>query len=87
MGRLETVPVYLNGKFIITGQSSPVINPATGKVFARMAVVERSHVVQAVEAAHASFAGWRRITAKSRGDLLQKNLRRGSLGLKKESDE
>jgi hypothetical protein len=49
MGRLETVPVYLNGKFIITGQSSPVINPATGKVFARMAVGERSHVVQAVE--------------------------------------
>lgn len=87
MGRLETVPVYPNGKFVFTGQSSPVVNPATGKVFARMAGVERSHVAQAVEAVHATFVGWRRITAKSRGDVLQKNLRRGSLGLKKESDE
>jgi hypothetical protein len=27
LGRLETVPVYPNGKFVFTGQSSPVVNP------------------------------------------------------------
>jgi len=34
---------------VLTGQISPVVNPATGKVFGPMPVLERSRVAQAVE--------------------------------------
>lgn len=65
-------PLYLNGEFVTTAESLPVLNPATGQPFARMATGTRATVAQALAAAHTAFATWRNVTGKSRGDHLLK---------------
>lgn len=67
---MKTYPLYLNGEFITTEQSKPVINPATGEAFARISLIERARVAQALAEAHAAFAGWRKLTGKARGAFL-----------------
>ena len=69
---MKTHPLYLNGEFVTTGDSLPILNPATGEPFARMAVCPRATVARALEAAHTAFAGWRNVSGKSRGDFLLK---------------
>jgi len=53
-------------------ESIPVTNPATDEFIARMSVVDRSRVAQAVRDAHAAFADWRQLTAKARGEFLHR---------------
>src|SRR6266550_5345354 len=69
---MKTYPVYLNGDWIVTEESIPVTNPATEEVIARMSVVDRAQVAQAIRDAHAAFAGWRQLTARARGEFLHK---------------
>lgn len=69
---MKTYPVYLNGNWEITEQTLPVVNPANGESFARISTVNRAQVAEAVTAAHAAFQGWRHVTGKGRGEVLEK---------------
>lgn len=69
---MKTYPVYLKGNWTITGDSIPVVNPANAEVFARMTVVDGTHVARAIQDANAAFAGWRHVPGKGRGELLHK---------------
>ncbi|HEV2326721.1 MAG TPA: NAD-dependent succinate-semialdehyde dehydrogenase [Terracidiphilus sp.] len=62
--------VYLNGKWVETGEEIGVVNPATGETFAHVATVKREHVRSALEAAHEAQGAWRAKTAKERGAAL-----------------
>src|SRR6267378_3585090 len=67
---MKTYPVYLRGELTITDTTIEVTNPANREVFARMSAVDRPVVAHAIRDAHASFAQWRQITGKGRGELL-----------------
>jgi succinate-semialdehyde dehydrogenase/glutarate-semialdehyde dehydrogenase len=69
---MKTYPVYLNGNWVVTGDSIPVVNPASTEVIGRMSVVDRVHVAQAITDAHAAFSNWREVTGKGRGELLER---------------
>ena len=69
---MKTYPLFLNGEFSTTDKTISVKNPATGEAFAKMSVVDRPRVEQAIKDAHAAFAGWRALTAKARGEFLHK---------------
>ena len=69
---MKTHPVYLNGDFVVTEETLPVMNPATNEVIARMSVLSRERVAEALKDAHTAFASWRTVTAKSRGELLMR---------------
>jgi succinate-semialdehyde dehydrogenase/glutarate-semialdehyde dehydrogenase len=66
----ERYPLYLNGKWIESPERLAVENPATGEIFAEVATVGRSDVGKALKNAETAFAGWRDLTARSRGDYL-----------------
>lgn len=68
---MKTHPLYLDGAFVDTGSAWEVINPALGEPFARVAVIDRPRLAQAIASAHAAFAGWRQLTAKARGEYLR----------------
>ncbi len=63
-------PLYLHGQFVITDQTIPVRNPATGEIFAQMSVCGRTQVAQALADAHAAFQSWRGVAGRTRGDFL-----------------
>lgn len=67
---MKTYPVYLNGDFVCTEETLPVVNPATNEIIARMSTLSRERVAEALKDAHAAFATWRTVTSKSRGELL-----------------
>ena len=69
---MRTYPVYLNGDWVVTDDSIPVINPANSEVFARMSTVDAARVSQAIKDAHTAFATWRHVTGKGRGERLHK---------------
>ena len=69
---MKIYPVYLNGNWVVTGDSIPVVNPASAEVIGRMSVVQREHVAQAIADARVAFEGWREMTGKGRGDALGK---------------
>jgi succinate-semialdehyde dehydrogenase/glutarate-semialdehyde dehydrogenase len=69
---MKTYPLYLNGQFVATEKTFPVKNPSTGETFAQMSAIDGRRLTQAVADAQASFAGWRALTAKARGDYLLK---------------
>ena len=68
---MQTYPLYLNGEFV---QSEPVwnvINPANSEAFAKISTIDRARLAQAIVDAHTAFAGWRQMTAKTRGEFLR----------------
>jgi len=67
---METKKNYLNGQWVGGGESFEVVNPATGKAFAKVASVSREQVKQALADAQAAFEGWRSLPAKVRADFL-----------------
>jgi succinate-semialdehyde dehydrogenase/glutarate-semialdehyde dehydrogenase len=69
---MRNYPVYLNGRFVESAQSVEVSNPASGEAFARMSMLGRQEIAQAFQHAAAAFEGWRRLTARARGDWLAK---------------
>lgn len=69
---MKVYPLYLNGQWVRTQKTIRVVNPATAKAFAEISTVDRAAVAQAIHDAHAAFPGWRTLTGKARGELLQK---------------
>ena len=69
---MKTYPLYLNGEFVTSEPAVSVVNPATGEPFAKLSTISRARVAQAINDAHAAFAGWRKQTGKARGDFLHK---------------
>ena len=63
--------LLINGKLSAgEGKTEEVLNPATGKVLARVNEASRAQVDAAVRAADAAFAGWARTAPKDRAYLL-----------------
>ena len=68
------VKLFINGEWCdgATGRSEPVINPATGKVLARVAHAAPADLDQALHAADKGFRAWRKVSAFDRYKLLRK---------------
>ena len=49
--------LYLNGNWVRTGSTLRVVNPSTTEVLAEVCAADRAMVAQAVQDAHAVFAG------------------------------
>jgi aminobutyraldehyde dehydrogenase len=65
--------LLINGSLVAgEGKVEDVLNPATGKVLARVAEASRGQVDAAVKAADAAFDGWARTPPKDRSTLLLK---------------
>jgi len=69
---MKTYPLYLNGQWYTSDASLPVVNPASGEVFARVSVVDRELLADAIKHSHQAFAGWRQVTGKGRGEFLNR---------------
>ncbi|MEI3868561.1 NAD-dependent succinate-semialdehyde dehydrogenase [Microbacterium sp. CCNWLW134] len=54
------------------GESSPVIDPATGETVAEVAVATPDDMVAAIDAAQEAFAGWSRTPAPQRSRILRR---------------
>ncbi len=70
-GADEGLPLYLNGQFFKRPPSVEIINPATGEAFPRMASFA-TEVRETIARAHTAFPSWRKLTAKTRAECLQK---------------
>jgi aminobutyraldehyde dehydrogenase len=65
--------LLINGKLVAgEGRIEEVLNPATGKVLAKVAEASRTQINAAVDAADAAFDGWSRTPPKDRATLLLK---------------
>src|SRR5439155_26852968 len=53
-----------------TEQTIAVNNPATGEPIARVCTIDRAGVARALQDAHAAFAPWSELPAKTRADYL-----------------
>jgi aminobutyraldehyde dehydrogenase len=63
--------LLIDGKLVAgAGKVEEVLNPATGKVIARVAEASRAQVNAAVLAAEAAFSGWSQTPPKDRAALL-----------------
>lgn len=62
--------MVINGEPVQSGNTFEVINPATGKAFARCQLGDGDHVDQAVAAAKAAFPAWSRTSDEERKQLL-----------------
>jgi malonate-semialdehyde dehydrogenase (acetylating)/methylmalonate-semialdehyde dehydrogenase len=73
--KLETVPVWINGKPVAPGgRFGEVYNPATGQVTKRVVFADANLVDSAVKAAAAAFPEWRDTPPLRRARVLQKFL-------------
>jgi succinate-semialdehyde dehydrogenase/glutarate-semialdehyde dehydrogenase len=68
---MNALPLFLGGKWHHTADSITVNNPATNEPLAKVCVVGRPVVAQAIRDAHAAYPGWRALTGKQRGDQLR----------------
>jgi len=55
-----------------SGKTTAVRNPATGEVIGHVPAMSAAETRQAIEAAHAAFAGWRGMLAKDRAAILRR---------------
>ena len=63
--------LLINGKLVAgEGKVEQVLNPATGKVLAKVSEASRGQIDAAVKAADAAFEGWARTAPKDRATLL-----------------
>jgi succinate-semialdehyde dehydrogenase/glutarate-semialdehyde dehydrogenase len=69
---MKSYPLYLNGAFLQSEPAWEVVNPASGEAFAQISTIDRPRLAQAIADAHDSFAGWRGLTAKARGEYLRR---------------
>ncbi|MFW6387932.1 MAG: NAD-dependent succinate-semialdehyde dehydrogenase [bacterium] len=67
---MTTHKLFLNGEWVDTGTYRDVIDPGTGKPFARMCATDRDGVRTALEHAESARAGWASMTAMKRADIL-----------------
>ena len=64
--------MFINGHWITTQNTFAVTNPATGEVIGQMAEGDRSHAVDAIEAAATALPDWSASTAYQRAAILLK---------------
>lgn len=71
---LEVQPMYINGAWRAGSEAGVAddINPATGKVFARIAQASASDMEDALAAAHAARLPWQKMLAAQREAILLK---------------
>lgn len=64
----------IDGKWVssFNGDTSDVLNPATGEVLAQVPVMGAKETEQAIECADVAFRGWKKTTAKHRSQVLRK---------------
>ena len=67
---MKTYPLYLNGQWVMSDRTIPVLDPATNEVFAEVATIDREGVRQALEDAQRALLDWRSLTGMQRGDYL-----------------
>jgi succinate-semialdehyde dehydrogenase/glutarate-semialdehyde dehydrogenase len=72
-GLLKT-QAYIDGKWVDadSGETLPVLNPATGEIIAEIAKCGGAETRRAIEAAEKAIVAWRKKTAKERGAYLRK---------------
>lgn len=70
----EARQMYIDGTFCnaATGATFDDFNPATGEVWAKVADAGREDARRAIEAAHAAFPAWSRLSPIARGKYLTK---------------
>ena len=62
--------LYLNGRWVEPENPLEVVDPATGKVFARVGTVDRARVRRAIADAAAAWPAWRGLSGQQRGRYL-----------------
>ena len=68
---MKRYKLLLNGTWQDSENHLLVVDPASEKPFAEVAVVDRPEVKKAIEDSDAAFRAWRSLTAKERGDYLR----------------
>ncbi|MDA7963450.1 NAD-dependent succinate-semialdehyde dehydrogenase [Ruegeria sp.] len=63
---------YVNGRWVETGRTFPVYNPATGDLIANVADIDVNDTSRAIDAAYDAKAGWTELTGKERAAILRK---------------
>jgi succinate-semialdehyde dehydrogenase/glutarate-semialdehyde dehydrogenase len=65
---------YVDGRWLDadSGETFPVVDPATGETIANVPRLGAAETRRAVEAAHRAFPEWRGRTAKERGQILRR---------------
>ncbi len=63
---------YIAGEWVQTKDQREVIDPSSGKAFAKVSSIQREHVTTALTAAEKAFSEWRQFSAVERGNLLRK---------------
>jgi len=67
---MKTYPLYLNGQWVTSEKTIPVVDPASGEVFAYAATVDQIGIKKALEDAQLALNSWRMLTGMQRGDYL-----------------
>jgi betaine-aldehyde dehydrogenase len=69
---MKTYPMYINGKAVRGSNFREIVNPATGKVIAKVPEATKGEVDGAIHAARDAFdkGPWRTSTAQARGRIL-----------------
>ena len=63
---------FIDGEWVSGTSTLAVLNPANSETIATVADGTRQDAERAVEAAHRSFASWKKVTAKERGAILRR---------------
>ena len=71
---METLKNYVNGKFVesTSSETSDIVNPSTGKVYAKAPKSNEADVNEAMKAAAEAFEEWKETTPSERQDALIK---------------
>ncbi len=71
---IRTSP-YINGKWVESSKTFPVLSPTTREVLYDVGEVDSSHVTSAINAAENAFISWREVDCKQRSAYLHKLFR------------
>lgn len=63
---------FIDGEWVSGTSTLAVLNPANSETIATVADGTRQDAERAVDAAHRSFASWKKVTAKERGAILRR---------------
>ena len=63
---------FIDGEWVSGTRTLAVLNPANSETIATVADGTRQDAERAVDAAHRSFASWKKVTAKERGAILRR---------------
>ena len=67
---MKTHKLFIGGAWVDTGEYREIVDPGTGRPFAKMTVTDRAGTKKAVEHAEAVRAEWAGMTAMKRSDIL-----------------